>query len=72
LVRVKAMMITIDAADTPAPGSGKNKILSQTGAPEQEQVEKNRRFISLARWLTMGLLEVRKRAGRIVRPPLYR
>ncbi|HEX9616609.1 MAG TPA: alpha/beta hydrolase [Anaerolineales bacterium] len=34
----------------------KNLILSHTGAPDPERVEKNKKFISLMRWLPMGLL----------------
>jgi pimeloyl-ACP methyl ester carboxylesterase len=33
-----------------------NLILSHTGAPDPERVQKNQKFISLMRWLPMGLL----------------
>jgi pimeloyl-ACP methyl ester carboxylesterase len=38
------------------PALVKNLVLSHTGAPEPDRVEKNKRFISLMRWLPMGLL----------------
>jgi pimeloyl-ACP methyl ester carboxylesterase len=38
------------------PGMVRNLILSHTGAPDPERVEKNKKFISLMRWLPMGLL----------------